>query len=116
MTTTRGVGRPGSGAQITRLLPPHTFILDGRRLRQLRHRRGLSQASLADRAEVSLTTIARLERQHDAACRGWTLGRLAQALGEPPLTMALRGPGISPVPSVKRAFSVDHRSSRMPIT
>jgi len=81
-------------AQTTRLLPPHTFILDGRRLRQLRRRRGLSQASLADRADVSLTTIGRLERQRQAPCRGWTLGRLARALGEPPLTMALRGPGL----------------------
>jgi DNA-binding XRE family transcriptional regulator len=72
------------------LLPPHTFILDGHRLRQLRQQRGLSQAKLADQAEVSLTTIARLERQRRAPCRGWTLGRLARALGEPPATMILQ--------------------------
>jgi hypothetical protein len=26
-------------------------------------------------------------------CRGWTLGRLARALGEPPATMTVRHPG-----------------------
>jgi DNA-binding XRE family transcriptional regulator len=61
---------------------PHTFILDGHRLRHLRRQRGLSQEELADQAGISLTTVARLERQLHAPCRGWTLGRLARALGE----------------------------------
>jgi DNA-binding XRE family transcriptional regulator len=85
------------GTQTIQLLPPHTFILDGHRLRQLRQQRGLSQAKLADQAEVSLTTVARLERRRHSPCRGWTLGRLARALGEPPATMILEpgpsGPG-----------------------
>jgi DNA-binding XRE family transcriptional regulator len=75
-----------------RPLPPYTFILDGHRLRHLHQQRGLSQNELADQAEVSLTTVARLERQHHAPCRGWTLGRLARALGEHPATMTLQHP------------------------
>ena len=76
----------------TRPLPPYTFILDGHRLRHLRQQRGLSQNELADQAKVSLTTVARLERQRHAPCRGWTLGRLARALGEHPATMTLQHP------------------------
>lgn len=76
----------------TRVLPSHTFILDGHQLRQLRRQRGLSQEALADQAGVSLTTVARLERQPHAPCRGWTLGRLARALSEDPATMTLQRP------------------------
>ncbi len=76
----------------TRPLPPYTFILDGDRLRHLRQQRGLSQNELANQAEVSLTTVARLERQPHAPCRGWTLGRLARTLGEHPATMTLQRP------------------------
>jgi DNA-binding XRE family transcriptional regulator len=76
----------------TRSLPPYTFILDGHRLRHLRQQLGLSQNELADQAEVSLTTVARLERQRHAPCRGWTLGRLARVLGEPPAAMTLQRP------------------------
>jgi DNA-binding transcriptional regulator YiaG len=79
------MARPGTPS--TRPTPPHTFILDGQLLRQLRHQRGLSQAALADQAGISLTTVARLERQPHAPCRGWTLGRLAKAVGEDPTTM-----------------------------
>ena len=57
-------------------------VLDGRRLRHLRRQSGLSQEKLADLAGVSLTTVARLERQSPAPCRSWTLARLAIALGE----------------------------------
>jgi DNA-binding XRE family transcriptional regulator len=80
-------------AGITRPAQPRTFILDGQRLRKLRRQRGLSQEELADQAGVSLTTVARLERQSCASCRGWTLGRLARALGEHPATTSLRSPG-----------------------
>jgi DNA-binding XRE family transcriptional regulator len=79
-------------SQSTRSVPPHTFMLDGHRLRQLRRQRGLSQATLAEQAAVSLTTVARLERQRHAPCRGWTLGRLARAPGEHPATMTLQRP------------------------
>jgi DNA-binding XRE family transcriptional regulator len=74
--------RAEADTQSSRPVPPHTFVLDGHRLRQLRRQRGLSQAELADQAGISLTTVARLERQFYAPCRGWTLGRLARALGE----------------------------------
>ena len=53
----------GPSRRITRPAQPQTFILDGQRLRQLRRQRGLSQEELADQAGVSLTTVARLERQ-----------------------------------------------------
>ncbi len=66
-----------------------TTALDGSRLRQLRRRRGLSQEQLADQAGLSLTTVARLERQLRAACRGRTLARLATALGADPAALAL---------------------------
>jgi DNA-binding XRE family transcriptional regulator len=46
-----------------------TTILDGRRLRQLRHEHGLSQDQLATQAGISLTTIRLLEHQPAAPCR-----------------------------------------------
>jgi transcriptional regulator with XRE-family HTH domain len=59
-------------------------VLDGKRLRQLRRQRGLSQEKLADRAGISAATVARLERHPHPSCRGRTLARLAAALGEQP--------------------------------
>jgi len=67
--------RPEPGTKGSRPVPPHTFILDGHRLRHLRRQRGLSQEDLADQAVISFTTVARPERQLHAPCRGWTLGR-----------------------------------------
>lgn len=67
---------------------PHLTALDGKQLRQLRNQHGLSQERLADLAGVSLTTVARLERQSPAPCRSWTLARLAIALGEQSATFA----------------------------
>jgi DNA-binding XRE family transcriptional regulator len=58
-------------------------VIDGHKLQQLRCQVGLSQANLADQAQVGMTTIARLERQHHARCRTWTLARIATALGKP---------------------------------
>lgn len=66
-----------------------TTALDGPRLRQLRHQHGLSQEQLANQADLSLTTVARLERQVQAACRGRTLARLAAVLGEVPAALTL---------------------------
>jgi DNA-binding XRE family transcriptional regulator len=59
-------------------------VLDGTRLRQLRHQRGLSAAELAGKAGVGLSTVVRLERQPWGSCRTHTLARLAAALGQPP--------------------------------
>jgi DNA-binding XRE family transcriptional regulator len=64
-------------------------VIDGRRLREVRQQRELSQAGLADLAGVSLTTVARLERQEKAPCRKWMLGRLAVALDEVPAAFAV---------------------------
>jgi len=85
-----GMVRPGTSCSGP--TSPHTFILDGHLLRQLRRQRGLSQAALADQAGISLTTVARLERQPHAPCRGWTLGRLARAVDQDPSTMTLPRP------------------------
>jgi DNA-binding XRE family transcriptional regulator len=63
---------------------PWTTVLDGQRLRQLRHKTGISQETLADQAGLSLTTIARLERSRLPHCRCRTLARLAAALGQRP--------------------------------
>ena len=93
MTTGQDSDGPQPVAAITRPLQPQTFILDGQRLRQLRRQRGLSQEGLADQAGLSVATVARLERQTSAPCRGRTLGRLARALGEHPATSTLRAPG-----------------------
>jgi transcriptional regulator with XRE-family HTH domain len=49
----------------------------------------LSQDELARCAGISITTIARLERQPTATCRGRTLARLAAALPEQPAAMTL---------------------------
>ena len=68
-----------------------TTVLDGERLRQLRQQHGLSQEKLADLAGISLTTMARLERQDRSPCRSWTLGRLAAALNETPAAIAPGG-------------------------
>jgi hypothetical protein len=64
------------------------IVIDGQRLRQWRRQHGLSQEKLAHQAGISVTTVARLERQARASCRGRTLGRLAAALGEEPTTIA----------------------------
>lgn len=60
------------------------------RLHQLRRQHGLSQEKLADLAGVSLTTVARLERQPYSPCRGRTLARVAAALGEEPAAVLAR--------------------------
>ena len=67
-------------------------MVDGRRLRQLRTQHHLSQEQLADRAGVSLATVARLERQPCAPCRSWTLGRLAAALHTEPAALTPPAP------------------------
>jgi DNA-binding XRE family transcriptional regulator len=61
-----------------------TTVLDGRRLRQLRSQRGLSQRELAGRAGMSPATVARLEREPWPSCRTYTVARLAAALSERP--------------------------------
>jgi transcriptional regulator with XRE-family HTH domain len=66
-----------------------TFVVDGRRLREARRERGLSQEVLAGRAGISVTTVARLEQRQQASCRGRTLARLAAVLGEEPATFRL---------------------------
>ncbi len=68
------------------------IVIDGRQLRQWRRQRGLSQEKLAHQAGISVTTVARLERQPRASCRGYTLGRLAAALSEQTATIADHGP------------------------
>lgn len=84
----RGSGLAGSllsgSGSAPRPARARIYVLDGGRLRRLRRQRGLSQEKLADQAGVSLTAVARLERQARASCRGRTLARLAAVLGEDP--------------------------------
>lgn len=94
MTTTTPAADSTGGQQTLQLSAgsagpsrPWTTVLDGERLRQLRRQHGLSQEKLADRAGISLTTVARLERQPSPSCRCRTLARLAAALGEHPATI-----------------------------
>jgi DNA-binding XRE family transcriptional regulator len=85
-----GAGGDVAGSEISRQESAQrwTTVLDGERLRQLRQRHRLSQEKLADLAGISLTTMARLERQDRSPCRSWTLGRLAAALNETPAAIA----------------------------
>jgi transcriptional regulator with XRE-family HTH domain len=71
---------------------PWITVADGPKLRQLRRQQGLSQEKLADRAGMSVATVARLELQPRATCRGRTLARLAAALGEQPSALAAPTP------------------------
>ena len=65
-----------------------TDVIDGQRLRELRHQQALSQVELAKLAGVSAHTVSKLERQPASYCRSRTLARLAAALGESPGTIA----------------------------
>ncbi len=65
-----------------------TTVLDGDRLRQLRHKSQLTQAELANLAGISAGTVARLERRTLTPCRCRTLVRLAAVLGETPTALA----------------------------
>jgi DNA-binding XRE family transcriptional regulator len=86
-------GPPASAnAERMRCAQRWTTALDGLKLRQLRRQHGLTQEKLADRAGISLTTMARLERQHQAPCRTYTLARLASALGEHPAAISFAPP------------------------
>lgn len=63
---------------------PWMMPVDGGRLRALRQARGLSRDVLASRAGISASTVARLEQQRGASCRGRTLVRLSAALDADP--------------------------------
>lgn len=63
-------------------------VVDGRRLRELRHQRALSQVELAKLAGISAHTVSKLERQPVSCCRSRTLARLAAALGESTVAIA----------------------------
>ena len=72
------------GESMRHLAAPGVCVVDGQRLRLLRREHGLSQEKLAYRAGISVTAVARLERQARGSCRGHTLARLAAALREEP--------------------------------
>ena len=96
MTQTTQAQRKPDAAALASLQKSRTprlwiAVLDGQRLRHLRRQRGLSQGALADQAGISLTTVARLERQHRSPCRTWTLAALAAALGQQTAGMKFAG-------------------------
>lgn len=71
--------------------PPHewrTVPIDGRRLRQIRAERGLSQQNLAHKTDLGLTTIRRLECDPRPACHAWTRDLIAAALDTEPCNLA----------------------------
>lgn len=75
-------GVPG-GDQVIRARPPHEWRnvpVDGQRLRELRAQRGLSQQRLADKTDLGITTIRRLECQQHPWCKAWTIDLIAAAL------------------------------------
>jgi DNA-binding XRE family transcriptional regulator len=63
-------------------MPRRRALIDGERLRVLRRERGLSREKLAWRADVSITTLTRLEQQDRSPCLYQTAERLAEVLGE----------------------------------
>jgi DNA-binding XRE family transcriptional regulator len=76
---------------VIRAYPPHewrTVPIDGRRLRQLRAERGLSQERLAGKADLGLTTIRRIECEPSPVCRAWTMDVIAAALDTQPCNLA----------------------------
>lgn len=64
----------------------------GRRIREQRHRSGLSREEAAESAGVAATYLAYLETSQDASPAPETLGRLARALGT--TTRSLTGAGL----------------------
>ncbi|HUZ25964.1 MAG TPA: ATP-binding protein [Streptosporangiaceae bacterium] len=75
---------------------PWIAVLDSHRLLQARRRRGLSQEKLAWQSGVSVTTVARLEREPRPRCQKRTLALIAEALGEHPDAIT------APVPASQR--------------
>lgn len=70
-----------------RPFPYWTIAFDGRRLRQRRRERDLSQERLSHRSGVSLRTIQRVEQLPVASCHRRTLHRLASALSPDPASL-----------------------------
>lgn len=65
--------------------------VDGRRLRNLRHRRQMRQKDLADRAKVSVWHLSQIENDH-TYCGDQLVLRLAAALGVDPGEFTQPGP------------------------
>lgn len=88
---TPGQHTPTRSAGIRSKNPPRSWFVtvNGHRLRQLRRDHGLTQAELAVKAGIGLTTLARLERLPRTSCRSRTFVRLATALGEDPRSSTL---------------------------
>jgi DNA-binding XRE family transcriptional regulator len=89
---------------VKRPLSPQSWsvVIDGQLLRELRRRRGLSQEKLFAESGISLTTIARLERQRWPVCRGRTARRLAAALDADPVSLLAPDPAEPPAPAPAR--------------
>ena len=85
------VPRPAFRAE--RPARPWIAVVDGARLRRVRREHGLSQERLAWAAGVSITTIAKLEREPRSSCTRRTLALLCEALGEAPGSADAAGAG-----------------------
>ena len=88
-----GRGKSTETVPDVRNQPPHTIIVDGGLLRAARQRQHMSREKLAWKAEISITTIERLEQRPviPRQCRDRTLARLAAALGEAPAALVPAG-------------------------
>jgi DNA-binding XRE family transcriptional regulator len=69
-------------ARQAKLPKPWLAVVDGNMLRKLRCNLGLSQKTLADRANVSTRTVNKLENLPSARCMPHIASRLAMALNE----------------------------------
>lgn len=88
-----------------------TSVVDGRRLAQLRRQQSLTQADLAAKAGISLTTLGRLERRVWVTCRSRTLARLAAALSVEPVALMADGRPDGHGRSLGQSVSLDGRMS-----
>lgn len=88
MTADPPTTMPGATPTTARQARTWTTIANGAQVRVLRLQHRLTRRDLASRAGVSPATIARIERQPRASCRGRTLARVAAALGTDPAAIA----------------------------
>ena len=78
-------------------------------MRRLRHRLGLTQAALAEKANVQAQFISQLEREQRSP-RIATLDALAKALGVTPWDLLREGAGQAPAPKQKDVLAARVRS------
>ena len=74
-------GIPGVPAILICCAERHPVVINGELLREARGDAGMSRERLALAAEISVTTISRLERESRPGCHLGTCNKIAVALG-----------------------------------